>query len=69
MNPITHTDHPRQAAHGRLTSAAWDDFEPVARRRRAAPVRSLSERTKARPRHAHLSWAETPDLFLREEMA
>ena len=69
MNPITHTDHARQAAHARLGVGTWDDFEPTRRSRRDhAPV-ATSMRTKAHPRHAHLSWSETPDLYLREEVS
>jgi hypothetical protein len=68
MNPITHIDHPRQAARPRIATAAWDDFEPTARRRRS-PVSATVPRTKARLRHAHVSFSETPDLYLREEMS
>jgi hypothetical protein len=68
MNLITHIEHPRQAAHPRLAIAAWDDFEPTARSRRARTATS-SVRTRARLRHAHVSWGETPDLYLREEMS
>jgi hypothetical protein len=68
MNPIAHIEHPRQASHLRLATAAWDDFEPTPRRR-SAPFAASTARTKARARHAHLSWSETPDLFLREEMS
>jgi hypothetical protein len=70
MNPITHTDHSRQAAHTRLGVGAWDDFEPTRRsRRHDGPVAAATARTKAHPRHSHLSWSETPGLFLREEMS
>ena len=68
MNPITHIEHPRQAAHPRLATAAWDDFEPTARSRRE-PTATSTARTKARLRHTHVSWGETPDLYLREEMS
>jgi hypothetical protein len=68
MNPITHIEHPRQAIRTRMATAAWDDFEPTARRRRA-PVTSAPLRTKARLRHAHVTFAETPDIYLREEMS
>jgi hypothetical protein len=68
MNPITHIEHPRQATHPRIATAAWDDFEPTGRRRRA-PVAMAPDRTKARLRHAHLTFSETPDLYLREEMS
>jgi hypothetical protein len=69
MNPITHTEHARKAAHTRLGVGTWDDFEPTRRSRRDhAPV-STSMRTKAHSRHAQLSWSETPDLYLREEMS
>ena len=69
MNPITHTNHERQAAHSRLGAGTWDDFEPAPRRHRRHPVAANVVRTKAHPRHAHLSWSETPDLYLREEMS
>jgi hypothetical protein len=70
MNPVTHTYHARRATHSRLGAGAWDDFEPAPRpRRRHAPVASTAVRTKAHPEHAHLSWTETPDLYLREEMS
>ena len=69
MNPITHTDHARQAAHTRLGVGTWDDFEPAPRRRRSHTAVAGAARTKARARHAHLSWSETPDLYLREEMS
>jgi hypothetical protein len=70
MNPITHTQHARQAAHSRLGVGSWDDFEPTRRSRRAhQPVAATTARTKAHPRHAHLSWSDTPDLYLREEMS
>ena len=69
MNSITHTDHARKAVHTRLGVGAWDDFEPTRRSRRShAPV-ATSMRSKAHSRHAHLSWSETPDLYLREEMS
>jgi hypothetical protein len=66
MNSIVHTDHSRRTSHLRLGAAAWDDFEPTTRRR-SAHARPAA-RTKARVRHAHISFAETPDLYLREEM-
>ena len=69
MNPVTHMNHPRQSAHLRLGVGTWDDFEPAPRRRRHASVAAPVARTKAHPQHAHLSWAETPDLYLREEMS
>jgi len=69
MNPVAHMDHPRQASHARLATVAWDDFEPVPRRLHRAPAAAPVVRTKAHPLHAHLSWAETPDLYLREEMS
>ena len=68
MNPIVHIEHPRQASRSRIGSAAWDDFEPVARSRRA-PAGAAHARTKARLRHAHITYAETPALYLREEMS
>ena len=67
MNPITHIEHPRQASHPRIATAAWDDFEPAARRRAPAAA-TATIRTKARLRHAQITFAESPDLFLREEM-
>jgi hypothetical protein len=67
MNPMTHIEHPRQTRHSRVASAMWDDFEPTTRRRRA-PVAGAPIRTKAHARHSHLTFADTPDLFLREEM-
>jgi hypothetical protein len=69
MNTITHTNHARQAAHTRLGVGTWDDFDPAPRRPRSHPVAASAVRTKARSRHAHLSWSETPDLYLREEMS
>jgi len=68
MNPITHTEHARQPVHTRLGVGTWDDFEPVARRRRNETISGSSAQSKAHPRHSHLSWSETPDLYLREEM-
>ena len=68
MNPIAHIDHPRQAGRPRIATGAWDDFEPAARRRRA-PVSVAAPHTKARRPHAHLTYAETPALYLREEMS
>jgi hypothetical protein len=69
MNPITHINHPRQATHSRVGTGTWDDFEPAPRRSRRMPVAAIAARTKAHPSHSHLSWSETPDLYLREEMS
>lgn len=33
------------------------------------PARRAPAHSKAAPRHAHLSFAETPEDYLREEMA
>jgi hypothetical protein len=68
MNPITHIEHSRQALRTRVATATWDDFEPTTRRRRAS-VATASVRTKARLHHSHLTFDETPDLYLREEMS
>jgi hypothetical protein len=69
MNPITHTEHSRQTAHLRIGSGMWDDFEPAPRRPRRPVAAERATRIHARPQHSHLSWSETPDLYLREEMA
>jgi hypothetical protein len=69
MNPVAHIDQPRQTTRPRIATAAWDDFETTARRRRRPTATVLPAPYRARVRHAHLSWSETPDLFLREEMA
>ena len=69
MNPIAHIDHPRQAIRSHIALGEWDDFAPAPRRERRAPAAASIARTKARARHAHLSWSETPDLYLREEMS
>ena len=69
MNPIAHIDHPRQAIRPNIAAGEWDDFAPAPRRERHSPAAASITRTKARARHAHLSWSETPDLFLREEMS
>jgi hypothetical protein len=69
MNPVTHTEHPRQAARLRVGSGMWDDFEAAPRRPRRPVAAERATRTYARPQHSHLSWSETPDLYLREEMA
>jgi hypothetical protein len=68
MNPITHTQHARRPVHARIGAGTWDDFEPVMRRRRNQPIAASIARSKAHPHHSHLSWSETPDLYLREEM-
>jgi hypothetical protein len=69
MNPITHTDHARRAAHARIGVGGWDDFEPTRRDRRQHAAVATAMRTKAHPSHTNLSWSETPDLYLREEMS
>ena len=69
MNSVAHINHPRQAIHPHMSAGEWDDFEPAPRRQRRAPIAANVVRTKARARHAHLTWSETPDLYLREEMS
>jgi len=69
MNSVAHIDHPRQAIRSRIALGEWDDFAPAPRRERRAPAAASIARTKARARHAHLSWSETPDLYLRDEMS
>ena len=66
MNPVPHIDHPQQASGRSGGFNAWDDFERAPGRRTAA-ARPVA-RTKARVRHAHLSFTQTPALYLREEM-
>jgi hypothetical protein len=51
-----------------LSDAAWDGFDTPRRNRRPV-TRAATAHSKAAPPHAHLTFAETPELYLREEMA
>ena len=54
--------------HVRMSAEAWDGFDTPRRDRRRA-TRVAATHSKAAPAHAHLTFAETPEMYLREEMA
>lgn len=68
MNSMVFPQSPTRARHARLSAAMWDDFDAPRRDRRRAGRMPVTH-SKAAPRHAHLTFAETPADYLREEMA
>jgi hypothetical protein len=69
MNSMALPQPATRSRRVRMSDAAWDGFDSPRRNRRSAGRVSAGAHSKATPRHAHLTFADTPDLFLREEMA
>jgi hypothetical protein len=68
MNSMTSHQPPRRARHARVSTQAWDEFD-APRRDRSRTHRAAAGHTRAAVAHAHLTFAESPGLYLREEMA
>jgi hypothetical protein len=68
MNSMPLAQPATRARRVRVSDAAWDGFDTPRRDRRPA-TRTAATHPKATLRHAHLTFAESPEDFLREEMA
>ena len=68
MNSMTSLQPATRARRVRVSAEMWDGFDTPRRERRPA-TRVATTHSKAAPAHAHLTFAETPDDYLREEMA
>ena len=69
MNSMALPQPATRTRHVRMSDAAWDGFDSPRRNRRSAARVSPGAHSKATLRHAHLTFAETPEMYLREEMA
>jgi hypothetical protein len=69
MNSMALPQPTTRSRRVRLSDAAWDGFDAPRRNRRSAAPLSAGAHSKATLRHAHLTFAETPEMYLREEMS
>jgi hypothetical protein len=68
MNSMTSLQPPRRSRRARVSTQSWDEFDAPRRDRRRTPQGFTGHPRAAIP-HAHLNFTDTPDLYLREEMA
>ena len=67
MNSMALPQTATRSRHVRVSDEMWDGFDTPRRNSRTA-ARMPQTHSKAALPHAHLTFAETPAMYLREEM-